>query len=158
MPGTRRAYPFDANDPSETWALQNFCSAKAVFVPLLKRDISSREQRGRHIDHQQRHSPGAVVPRGVGNVQHAVAAASTNDIKTALAQFMNSLEVQQRSPENKESVIDVADVIASELDKPQPDPGKIGRWGKRLIDISRACGDRANLSRHFLRSWPFMEG
>ena len=29
----------DANDPTETWAAQDFRSAKALFVPSLKRDI-----------------------------------------------------------------------------------------------------------------------
>src|SRR5262245_17511679 len=31
--------PIDANDPTETWATQDFRSAKASFVPSLKRDI-----------------------------------------------------------------------------------------------------------------------
>ena len=31
--------PPDAIDPTETWAAQDFCSAKALFVPSLKRDI-----------------------------------------------------------------------------------------------------------------------
>src|SRR2546426_7835512 len=30
---------FDANDPTETWAAQDFRSAKASFVPSLRRDI-----------------------------------------------------------------------------------------------------------------------
>jgi hypothetical protein len=30
---------FNAIDPTETWAAQEFCSAKALFVPSLKRDI-----------------------------------------------------------------------------------------------------------------------
>src|SRR5262245_7828496 len=28
-----------AQDPTETWVAQDFCSAKALFVPSLKRDI-----------------------------------------------------------------------------------------------------------------------
>ena len=30
---------YDANDPTATWAAQDFRSAKALFVPSVKRDI-----------------------------------------------------------------------------------------------------------------------
>jgi hypothetical protein len=85
-------------------------------------------------------SPGAVAQSGIGNVQHAVASGNTADIKSALTQFMNSSEVQGLSAENKVSVTDVAEVIASELNKPQPEADKIARWGKRLIDIAERLG------------------
>src|SRR5215510_7527460 len=34
-----RSNQSDVNDPTETWAAQDFRSAKALFVPSLKRDI-----------------------------------------------------------------------------------------------------------------------
>jgi ABC-type uncharacterized transport system substrate-binding protein len=39
MPGASRTSGCDATDPTETWAAQDFRSAKGLFVPSLKRDI-----------------------------------------------------------------------------------------------------------------------
>jgi hypothetical protein len=85
-------------------------------------------------------SPGAVQQSGVGNVQQTVTSGTTNNIQSALAQFMNSTDVQGLTAENKQSVADVAEVLASELKKPQPDASKIARWGRRLIDIAERLG------------------
>jgi hypothetical protein len=85
-------------------------------------------------------SPGAVVQSGIGNVQHGVTSADTNNIRSGLTRFMNSTEVQVLPVEKKQSVADVAEVLASELDKPQPDAGKIARWGRRLIDVAERFG------------------
>jgi hypothetical protein len=85
-------------------------------------------------------SPGAVLQSGVGNVQHALTSTATSDIRSALAQFLNSKEVQGLAADNKQSVADVAEVLGSELNKPQPDTSKVGRWGKRLVDIAERLG------------------
>src|SRR5215475_11655356 len=39
MRTVHRSNQSDVNDPTETWAAQDFRSAKALFVPSLKRDI-----------------------------------------------------------------------------------------------------------------------
>jgi hypothetical protein len=98
-------------------------------------------------------SPGAVAQGGIGNVQHARISATSGDIRSALAQFLNSEEVQGLAPDDKQSVADVAEVLGSELDKQQPDVGKIGRWGKRLVDIAERLGiaiAASGLSRLFV--------
>jgi hypothetical protein len=85
-------------------------------------------------------SPGAVVQGGIGNVQRVVTSGASNDIRAALAQFMGSAEVQALSPENRQSVADVAEVIEGELENPKPDASKVARWGKRLIDLAERLG------------------
>jgi hypothetical protein len=85
-------------------------------------------------------SPGAVLQSGVGNVQHARATVTSGDVRSALAQFLKSKEVQGLAPEDKQNVADVADVLGTELNKQEPDAGKIGRWGKRLIDVAERLG------------------
>jgi hypothetical protein len=53
---------------------------------------------------------------------------------------MQSKEVQTLSLDNKQSIADVAEVLVIELDKAEPDSSKIGRWGKRLVDIAERLG------------------
>jgi hypothetical protein len=84
--------------------------------------------------------PGAVLQTVVGNRQNAVSTVTTSNLKAALAQFLNSKEVQSLGAENKQSIADVAEVLANELDKPSPDPSKITRWGKRLIELVERSG------------------
>jgi hypothetical protein len=83
-------------------------------------------------------SPGAVVQGGVGNVQRVVTSGASNDIRSALTQFMASAEVL--SAENRQSLADVAEVIEGELQNPKPDAAKLARWGKRLIDLAERLG------------------
>jgi hypothetical protein len=85
-------------------------------------------------------SPGAVVQGGVGNVQHVVTSGASNDIRSALTQFMASAEVHALSAENRQSLADVAEVIEGELQNPKPDASKVARWGKRLIDLGERLG------------------
>lgn len=85
-------------------------------------------------------SPGAVAQGGIGNVQDARTSIAGADIRSALAQFMNSTQVQALAVDDKQSIADVAEVLVTELDKPQPDAGRITRWGRRLIDIAERLG------------------
>jgi hypothetical protein len=85
-------------------------------------------------------SPGATLQSGIGNVQRAVTASGSNALRLAVSEFLNSQEVQNLSPDNKQSVTDVAEVLTAELDKPSPDPSKLQRWGKRLLDIAERLG------------------
>jgi hypothetical protein len=83
-------------------------------------------------------SPGATQQTGIGNVQAVLPAVA--DLRAALAQFTQSKEVQALQAEEKAAVIDVAEVIGAELDKPAPDPCKVRRWGRRLLDIAERLG------------------
>jgi hypothetical protein len=86
-------------------------------------------------------SPGAVLQSGVSNVQNATAATFAADaVRSALTQLLNSQEVQSLPPDDKQSFVDVAEVLRDELDKPQPDKSKILRWGGRLIGMAQQLG------------------
>jgi hypothetical protein len=84
-------------------------------------------------------SPGAVMQSGVGNVQ-TVFADGTDALRSALGEFLNSREVQGLTPEDKQSVADVADVISTELSKPNADASKLARWGTRLVGLAEKLG------------------
>lgn len=75
-------------------------------------------------------SPRAVLQAGI----------TTSNINAALAQFLNSKEVQSLGGENKQSIADVAEVLANELGKSTPDASKIARWGKRLVKLGERLG------------------
>lgn len=84
-------------------------------------------------------SPGAVVQAGQGNVQRDISIRSS-EIRSAISAFLNSSEVQTLKPVERQSLIDVTDVIESELVKTMPDTGKLGRWGQRLAGIAEKLG------------------
>jgi hypothetical protein len=58
------------------------------------------------------------------------------EIEKALA----SLEFAALKPEDKVSVQDIADVVKEEAAKPTPEPGKLKRWGDRLVKITEDVG------------------
>jgi hypothetical protein len=84
-------------------------------------------------------SPGAIAQTGIGNVQ-AATAVQTNRIRDELQKFTASPDVQRLEPEAKQSILDVADVLVGELEKPTPDASKLARWGKRLLDLAAQLG------------------
>jgi hypothetical protein len=84
-------------------------------------------------------SPGAIAQTGIGNVQ-AATVHQTNQIRDELQKFTASPDVQRLEPEAKQSILDVADVLGDELDKPTPDASKLARWGKRLLDVAERLG------------------
>jgi hypothetical protein len=85
-------------------------------------------------------SPGAVVQSGLGNVQKVLSASGTNDARSALAQFLQSREVQALAPDDKKSVMNAAAAVDGELSKPTPDPSRIAKFGRSLLDIAKQLG------------------
>ena len=65
---------------------------------------------------------------------------ATNDIRSALTDFLKSPEIQALPTGERQSIADVADVMITELDKQEPDRGKLARWGRRLLDIAERMG------------------
>ena len=84
-------------------------------------------------------SPGAVVSSGFGNIQRDISTRS-NEIRSAISAFVNSAEVQALPPGQRQSLIDVTEVIEGELDKRDPDTAKLGRWARRLQEIAERVG------------------
>jgi len=84
-------------------------------------------------------SPGAVLQSGIGNAQQATMGGG-DALRSALEELLDSKEVQALTTQDKQSVEDVVEVITVELDKPNPDPSKLRRWGKRLLDITERLG------------------
>jgi hypothetical protein len=85
-------------------------------------------------------SPGAVMQAGVGNVQKALSVGGASSIHAAITDFLQSVEVQKLSAEDRQGILDIAEVISAEVDKTTPDAPKLARWGTRLIDLSEKLG------------------
>jgi hypothetical protein len=43
-------------------------------------------------------------------------------------------------PAEQEGVRDIADIVKAEAEKPEPDVGKLKRWGGRLVDLTADVG------------------
>jgi hypothetical protein len=85
-------------------------------------------------------SPGAIVQSGAGNAQNASSRVSVGDLRSGLAEFLSSSQVQALPPDVKQSVIDVVEVLDVEARQSQPDHSKIARWGKRLLELITQLG------------------
>jgi hypothetical protein len=85
-------------------------------------------------------SPGAVLQSGIGNSQQAITSGGVDAIRTALDDFLKSNEVRGLPLDDKVGIEDMAEVITTELGKPTPDPTKLKRWGRRLLDIAERLG------------------
>ena len=85
-------------------------------------------------------SPGAVLQSGIGNVQKALTTGRGGEVRAALEQFITSSEVQNLGPDDKQSILDLADVVRAELERQTPDASKIARWARRLLELASQLG------------------
>jgi hypothetical protein len=61
-------------------------------------------------------------------------------VRAALEQFITSNEVRNLGSNERQSILDVAEVVRAELDQQTPDAPKILRWGKRLLELAQQVG------------------
>jgi hypothetical protein len=85
-------------------------------------------------------SPGAVAQGGLGNVQHALTSVGNSSARAAIEAFLASVQVRNLSPDDRQSVTDVAKDLSAELEKPSPDPSGLQRCGKRLLELAEKVG------------------
>jgi hypothetical protein len=85
-------------------------------------------------------SPGAVVQSGTGNVQQRISTKASNELQEKLSAFADSAEVVALQPDQRQNILDVVEVIRTELQKSESDPSKLRRWGARLKGIAEHFG------------------
>jgi len=141
---TRSAWASDLGSRLETEFLQRTDEAIAGIVDDFRHGISEGVRMKQdplvNIVTSVTDSPGAVVQGGIGNLQRNISAGASANIRKAIIGFVNSPEVQGLPPEIKQNVIDVADVLTEELEKPAPDASRIARWGRKLLAIAEDLG------------------
>lgn len=85
-------------------------------------------------------SPGAVQQSGIGNVQTGIDSSAAADLRAELESFLRSQELQRLDAVERAAAKDLAETLRDELCKPSPDPGKVARWGKRLLAFAEKVG------------------
>jgi hypothetical protein len=88
----------------------------------------------------QSNSPGAIQQVGVGQVSQSALVDNRQALVQAIDHALASPEVAALSPQQKEGFTDLADALKDEAKKEQPDPGKLRRWGNRLLEFGKELG------------------
>lgn len=88
----------------------------------------------------QSNSPGAVAQVGAGTFSQTAFTQQQQQLIGAIDQVLASPEFLALKPEEQEGFRDIADVVKSEAAKPNPDTGKLQRWGARLVEFSKEVG------------------
>jgi hypothetical protein len=93
------------------------------------------------VSHQT-NSPGAVQQIGVGNFSQTAFAQQHQQLVEAIDRALQSQEFDALDAHSKEGFKDIADTLIEEASKPQPNPGKLKRWGTRLSEFGLQVGMR----------------
>lgn len=88
----------------------------------------------------QTNSPGAVAQVGAGTFSQTAFTQQQQQLIGAIDQVLASAEFLALTPEEQEGFRDIADVVKVEAAKPNPDTGKLQRWGARLVEFSKEVG------------------
>jgi hypothetical protein len=88
----------------------------------------------------QSNSPGAVLQVGSGNFNQSAYNQNHQSLVQEIEKALVSPEFAALKPDEKVSVQDIADVVKEEAAKPTPEPGKLKRWGDRLVKITEDVG------------------
>jgi hypothetical protein len=81
---------------------------------------------------------------GIGdNFSQTAFTKTHNELVTAIDRALASPEFTQLNQDQKEAFSDTAAIVKEEAVKPQPDVGKLKRWGTRLVDLSKDLGMKA---------------
>jgi hypothetical protein len=94
------------------------------------------------VINNQTNSPGAVQQVGLGDFSQTAFVQQHQPLIAAIERVLSSPEFAALNPQQQVAVSDIAGVVKEEAAKPQPDEGKLKRWGGRLIDLTRELGMR----------------
>lgn len=88
----------------------------------------------------QTNSPGAVAQVGAGTFSQTAFTQQQHQLIEVIDAAMASPEFAELSPDNQQAFRDIADVLKEEAVKPNPDIGKLQRWGKSLLSFTTEVG------------------
>ena len=89
-------------------------------------------------------SPGAITQSGVGVLSQTVHQQEIAPFIASLDNFLANKEVHQLDANRQDALRDVVDVLRAEAQKNPPDPGKLKRWGTRLLELASDFGVQAS--------------
>src|SRR2546430_871623 len=77
---------------------------------------------------------------GVGNFAQSAFIQNHQPLIDEINKVLASDEFTALKPAEQEGVRDIADIVKAEAEKPEPDVGKLKRWGGRLVDLTADVG------------------
>lgn len=103
---------------------------------------SQRMKKDPVINVVQNNSPGAVQQVG-SNFNQSAFNQNHQSLVQEIEKALASPQFAALKEDDQVSVRDIAEVVKEEAAKTQPDPGKLRRWGERLVKISEDVGLKA---------------
>ena len=85
-------------------------------------------------------SPGAIQQVGVGNFSQSAFLQNNTELVNAIDQALASDEFKALDADTQATLHDTAEVLKDEASKTNPDPGKLKRWGGRLVQMCNDVG------------------
>ncbi len=93
------------------------------------------------VINNQTNSPGAIQQVGIGdNFSQTAFTQNHHQLISAIDRALTSPEFARLESAQKDAFSDTAVVVRDEAAKPQPDVGKLKRWGGRLVDLAKDLG------------------
>jgi hypothetical protein len=89
---------------------------------------------------KQTGSPGSIQQVGVGKFSQSAFIQNHQPLIDEINKVLASDEFTALKPAEQEGVRDIADIVKAEAEKPEPDVGKLKRWGGRLVDLTADVG------------------
>lgn len=118
------------------------CDQKDIILDNFKHGMmgSDKLKNDGVINVVQSNSPNAVVQVGSGNFNQSAYNQNHQSLVQEIERALASQEFATLKDDDKVSVQDIAEVVKEEAAKPTPEPGKLKRWGDRLVKITEDVG------------------
>jgi hypothetical protein len=85
-------------------------------------------------------SPGTIQQVGIGNFSQSAFLQNNTELVNAIEQALASEEFKALDADTQATLQDTAEVLKGEASKINPDPGKLKRWGGRLVQMCNDVG------------------
>ncbi|MGY4291507.1 hypothetical protein ACVWXO_010773 [Bradyrhizobium sp. LM2.7] len=85
-------------------------------------------------------SPGTIQQVGIGNFSQSAFLQNNTELVNAIDQALASEEFKALDADTQATLHDTAEVLKGEASRINPDPGKLKRWGGRLVQMCNDVG------------------
>jgi hypothetical protein len=101
---------------------------------------SERLKRDPLVNVVNNNSPGTIQQVGIGNFSQSAFVQNNGELVNAIDAALASEEFKALDVDTQATLQDTAEVLKAEASKINPDPGKLKRWGGRLVQMCNDVG------------------
>ncbi len=101
---------------------------------------SERLKRDPLVNVVNNNSPGTIQQVGIGDFSQSAFLQNNTELVNAIEQALASEEFKALDADTQATFLDTAEVLKGEASKINPDPGKLKRWGSRLVQMCNDVG------------------